>query len=38
VDGPALRELPRRLLMFLLGCGVLVGIMLICEHTFASVS
>jgi len=35
-DGPALRAVPRRLAVFLLGCGVLAGVMLVCEHTFAA--
>jgi len=37
-DGPALRSVPRRLIMFLLGCAVLAGVMLLVEHTLASVS
>ena len=37
-DKPALRAFPRRYLMFLLGCAVLVAVMLLFEHTFASVS
>lgn len=36
-DGPALRALPRRLLYFFVGCGVLAGLMLLAEHTVASV-
>ena len=36
-DGKALRGFPRRLVVFLFGCAVLVGIMLICEHTFAAI-
>ncbi|MCA8981851.1 MAG: hypothetical protein H6831_09520 [Planctomycetes bacterium] len=36
-DGPALRALPRRMLYFFVGCGVLAGLMLIAEHTVASV-
>ncbi len=36
-DSQALRGFPRRLGVFLLGCAVLVGVMLICEHTFAGV-
>lgn len=36
-DRPALRAFPRRYGMFLLGCGVLVALMLVCEHTFAAV-
>ena len=35
-DGKALRSVPRRLMVFLLGCGALAGVMLICEHTFAA--
>lgn len=35
-DGQALRSVPRRLAVFLLGCGALAGVMLICEHTFAA--
>lgn len=37
-DGPALRNFPRRYLTFVLGCAVLVGIMLLLEHTVASVT
>lgn len=37
-DGPALRAIPRRLLYFFIGCGVLAGLMLIAEHTVASVN
>lgn len=36
-DARALRSLPRKLLSFLVGCGVVIGVMLVCEHTFASV-
>lgn len=36
-DGPALRTVPRRLLYFFVGCGVLAGLMLLAEHTVASV-
>jgi hypothetical protein len=36
-DGPALRNFPRRLLVFLGGCGVLTLVMLLLEHTLASV-
>ena len=36
-DGPALRGLPRRFAYFFLGVGVLTVLMLIAEHTFASV-
>ena len=35
-DAPALRHWPKRMLTFCLGCAVLVAVMLICEHTFAS--
>jgi hypothetical protein len=35
-DRPALKVLPRRLLVFLAGCAVLAGIMLILEHTVAA--
>jgi len=34
-DGKALAGFPRRLVVFLFGCAVLVAIMLVCEHTFA---
>ena len=37
-DGPALRNFPRRFLMFLAGCGLLALVMLLLEHTVASVS
>ena len=37
-DERALRALPRRFLVFCFGCALLAGIMLICEHTFASVT
>lgn len=36
-DARMLRILPRRLLMFFLGCGAVIAVMLVCEHTFASV-
>jgi hypothetical protein len=36
-DGAALRSLPRRLLVFFLGCGILGLVLLVMEHTFASV-
>ena len=35
-DSRALRSIPRRLVMFILGCGVVAGVMLLCEHTFGS--
>ena len=37
-DEAALRSIPRRLLYFVLGCSVLVGLMLLAEHTIASVN
>lgn len=36
-DGPALRNFPRRYLMFVGGCGLLAVIMIVLEHTIASV-
>lgn len=36
-DRPALMALPRRLASFVLGCALLAGVMLVCEHVFASV-
>lgn len=36
-DVPALRALPKRLVVFIIGCGVLTAIMLVFEHTFAAV-
>ena len=36
-DGPAFRILPRRFLFFLIGCAGLVLVMLLIEHTVASV-
>lgn len=37
-DGPALHSLPRRLVVFVFGCAVLAGLMLLVEGTFAAVS
>jgi len=37
-DGPVLRNFPRRFLMFLAGCGLLAAIMILLEHTVASVN
>ena len=37
LDGPAFRGIARRLAVFFLGCAVLVGVMLLCEHTLAAV-
>lgn len=36
-DRAAFRSLPRRYAMFVLGCAILTAVMLVCEHTFASV-
>lgn len=36
-DGPALRSVPKRLVVFTLGCSILAGILLVFEHTFASI-
>jgi len=36
-DAPALRNFPRRYLMFVGGCGLLALIMIVLEHTIASV-
>jgi hypothetical protein len=35
-DRAARAAWPRRMGTFLLGCAVLVAVMLVCEHTFAS--
>jgi len=35
-DTKALRSLPRRLAAFVIGCTILAAVMLVCEHTFAS--
>ncbi len=37
-DGAALRGVPKRLLVFFVGCGLLAALMLLAEHTVASVS
>ena len=37
-DGPALANIPRRLLVFFAGCGLVALILLVIEHTVASVS
>lgn len=37
-DVRALKTVPKRLLWFFLGCGLLVGILLALEHTVARVS
>lgn len=37
-DGPALRNFPRRYLMFVAGCGLLALVMIVLEHTVASVN
>jgi hypothetical protein len=36
-DSKLLKTLPRRMLTFFLGCGAVTVVMLICEHTFATV-
>ena len=36
-DAKALRGFPRRFLVFFVGCGVLAGVLLLAEHTVASV-
>lgn len=36
-DAKMVKGLPRRLLTFFLGCGAVVVVMLVCEHTFASI-
>jgi cell division protein FtsW (lipid II flippase) len=36
-DADMVKALPRRLLTFFLGCTAVIVVMLICEHTFASV-
>lgn len=36
-EAVAVRSVPRRVLMFVIGCGILALIMLACEHTFARV-
>lgn len=35
-DRAALASLPKRLLAFTLGCALLAAVILVCEHTFAS--
>lgn len=37
-DKAAFQSLPRRYAMFVFGCAVLTAVMLVCEHTLASVS
>ena len=37
-DRKALVELPRRLVKFVLWCGVVVVLMLVAEHTLASIN
>lgn len=36
-DEPALRSVPRRLLVLIAGCAILAGLILLAEHTVASV-
>ena len=35
-DGRAARGLPRRFIMFVVGCAILTVVMLVCEHTLAA--
>ena len=35
-DGAAFKSLPRRFAYFVIGCGVLTAVMLVCEHMFAA--
>jgi hypothetical protein len=37
-DGPALANIPRRLVVFFAGCGLVALILLVIEHTVASVN
>lgn len=37
-DRKALASVPRRLTVFLVSCALVAGLMLVLEHTFASVS
>ena len=37
-DRDALRVLPKRLLYFFVGCAAVALVMLLCEHTLASIS
>ena len=36
-DEPALRNIPRRLVVFFVGCGLVAAVLLVIEHTVASV-
>jgi hypothetical protein len=36
-DAPALRSVPRRWAMFVVGCGILALLLVLAEHTVASV-
>lgn len=36
-DGEALRSFPRRWITFISGCGLVAALMLVAEHTFASI-
>lgn len=38
VDRPALRSIPRRFVVFVIGCGILAALMVIAEYTVASVN
>jgi hypothetical protein len=37
-DAKALKTLPRRLLVFFAGCGILTAILLVLEHTVARIN
>jgi len=37
-DTAAFRTVPRRLLFFFVGCGAVAAVMLVLEHTVASIS
>jgi hypothetical protein len=37
-DRAALKSFPRRLFVFIVGCGILTGVLLFFEHTLASVA
>ena len=36
-DAQALRSFPKKLFVFFVGCGILTGLILLAEHTVASV-
>lgn len=37
-DSAAFKTIPRRLVYFFIGCGAVAGVMLVLEHTVASVN